>query len=64
MYAHFARAADLEKGNVVTGDRVEDLLLHIDRLYVAKQRLDQRIAQLGGGRDVDVRVDSLLILTL
>jgi hypothetical protein len=48
--------ANQEKGQISKGERIEDLLIHIDRLYVAKRSINKRIIELGGGIDLAVDI--------
>ncbi|KIK70642.1 hypothetical protein GYMLUDRAFT_32683 [Collybiopsis luxurians FD-317 M1] len=43
--------ANHEKDDWINGERTEDVVAFLDRLYTAKRRAEQRIVELGGGDD-------------
>ncbi|KAF9225522.1 hypothetical protein BS17DRAFT_700551 [Gyrodon lividus] len=44
--------ANHEKEDWIDGERTEDVVAFLDRLYTAKRTVEQRIAVLGGGQDL------------
>ncbi|KAF8846095.1 PhoX domain-containing protein [Paxillus ammoniavirescens] len=44
--------ANHEKEDWINGERTEDVVAFLDRLYTAKRTVEQRIAVLGGGQDL------------
>lgn len=55
MYFHLCLSdvllANHEKDDWIDGERTEDVVAFLDRLYTAKRTVDQRIVVLGGGED-------------
>ncbi|KAJ3861781.1 PhoX domain-containing protein [Lentinula novae-zelandiae] len=43
--------ANHEKDDWINGERTEDVVAFLDRLYTAKRKVEQRIVELGGGED-------------
>ncbi|KAJ3797919.1 PhoX domain-containing protein [Lentinula aff. detonsa] len=44
--------ANHEKDDWINGERTEDVVAFLDRLYTAKRQVEQRIVKLGGGEDL------------
>lgn len=51
----WALSADRDMDEIINGEQVEDIVVYINRLQVAKRRADQRIAALGGLDSFKVR---------
>lgn len=46
-----ALLANHDKDEWINGERTEDVVAFLDRLYTAKRTVEQRIVILGGGED-------------
>lgn len=53
-------SASHEKDDWIDGEKTEDVVSYLDRLYTAKKKVEQRIVVLGG-EDDSVRVHELFI---
>lgn len=52
--------ANHEKEEWIDGEKTEDIVAYLDRLYTAKRKVEKRISVLGGGEDAVCSLSSLV----
>ena len=55
--------ANHEKDDWIEGEKTEDVVAFLDRLYTAKRKVEERIVVLGGGEDISSVCNNRIILT-